>query len=802
MSSTLDLSAHAGEIASTHQRILGNDPDLSWALYGFDRSGSTLLVQAQGSGGLEELAEEFDDGKVQFAFARVQDPNTQLLKCVFISWCGQGVPVFRKGLVSSQVGQVQGVLGGYHVAIVARSEEDVQPAEILSQVGSSSGAQYSFHTQPKRPPPPVTAAKPVLGAGTAFRKGGSYGAPTVSKGPAWEAAASAATSPTAMSPGRPAYAQSPPISATSSAGGSKPLFGSAAGGGGSTSRPVSSIHGARNPTYGAGASRQPGYSPGHASPVQPAAAAVPAYRTQQEERQAELEALRRGSRTHSSASGSRGATPTIPSPSHGKFHTPTEPSASVSQADQTKSELDMLRNRRLLNTGLDASSAAGGNSAASERKAELDAIRRARSGSQTALNAAPTSPPVHSWNQRQEQPQPQQQQREEDQRRQREEEERRQQEQRQREEDQRRKQEQQQQQRQREEDERRQQEQRQREEDQRRQQEQRKREEDERRQQDEDLRRQREEDERLQQERERQAEAERQRAAPATTQQSREPREPRARAVYDYDAQDEDELAFKEGEVIYSINQLDPGWWSGESEDGLRQGVFPSNFVEMIEAKTAPAPVAAPPLPPPAPPLPPMSGAPPPPPPAPPLPPMSGARPPPAPPLPPDLASTRPMCQLPPMNCPPAGPPAPPLPQMTGARPPPAPPLPPGMFESAPAAPRLPSRGPPAPPSPPAAPAAPPLPPRGGPASPLSAPPLPPPPPPLPGAGAQPQQDMDTSQAVAVFDYEATDVDELSFKEGDVITNLEVLSDSWWAGVNTSTGAQGLFPANHVEQQQ
>lgn len=37
-------------------------------------------------GGLEELNDEFSDGKVQFAYAKVIDPNTELPKYVFIGW--------------------------------------------------------------------------------------------------------------------------------------------------------------------------------------------------------------------------------------------------------------------------------------------------------------------------------------------------------------------------------------------------------------------------------------------------------------------------------------------------------------------------------------------------------------------------------------------------------------------------------------------------------------------------------------------------------------------------------------------
>ena len=39
--------------------------------------------------------------------------------------------------------------------------------------------------------------------------------------------------------------------------------------------------------------------------------------------------------------------------------------------------------------------------------------------------------------------------------------------------------------------------------------------------------------------------------------------------------------------------------------------------------------------------------------------------------------------------------------------------------------------------------------------------------------------------------------DEVTFDPGDVITNIEEVSDGWWLGdVN---GKRGLFPANYVE---
>lgn len=59
----------------------------------------------------------------------------------------------------------------------------------------------------------------------------------------------------------------------------------------------------------------------------------------------------------------------------------------------------------------------------------------------------------------------------------------------------------------------------------------------------------------------------------------------RCRALYDCDADREDELAFKQGEVILVVNEKteDDDWMEGVVEgDYGRRGVFPISFVQMI----------------------------------------------------------------------------------------------------------------------------------------------------------------------------------------------------------------------------
>lgn len=51
----------------------------------------------------------------------------------------------------------------------------------------------------------------------------------------------------------------------------------------------------------------------------------------------------------------------------------------------------------------------------------------------------------------------------------------------------------------------------------------------------------------------------------------------------------------------------------------------------------------------------------------------------------------------------------------------------------------------------------------------------------------------------AVYDYEAKDVDEVSFMEGDLIYELESIDAGWMTGRVERTGKTGMLPANYLE---
>ncbi|KAG6933325.1 nebulin, partial [Chelydra serpentina] len=51
----------------------------------------------------------------------------------------------------------------------------------------------------------------------------------------------------------------------------------------------------------------------------------------------------------------------------------------------------------------------------------------------------------------------------------------------------------------------------------------------------------------------------------------------------------------------------------------------------------------------------------------------------------------------------------------------------------------------------------------------------------------------------AMYDYMAADADEVSFKDGDAIVNVQAIDEGWMYGTVQRTGKTGMLPANYVE---
>ena len=63
---------------------------------------------------------------------------------------------------------------------------------------------------------------------------------------------------------------------------------------------------------------------------------------------------------------------------------------------------------------------------------------------------------------------------------------------------------------------------------------------------------------------------------------------------------------------------------------------------------------------------------------------------------------------------------------------------------------------------------------------------------------AQPKPHDGGKRALVQYDYEKAEDNELELKEGEYVTNIEMVDDDWWMGQNLR-GETGLFPSNYVD---
>lgn len=133
------------------------------ALFGYEGQTNDLKLVSKGPGGIEEMIEDLNSGKIMYAFVKVNDPKTSLPKCVLINWQGEGANTVRKGICANHLRDVERFFHGAHLTINARNEEEVEPQLIIEKV-SKVGTAYSFKA------PRSDTSGPTLPVGTTYKR--------------------------------------------------------------------------------------------------------------------------------------------------------------------------------------------------------------------------------------------------------------------------------------------------------------------------------------------------------------------------------------------------------------------------------------------------------------------------------------------------------------------------------------------------------------------------------------------------------------------------------------------------------
>lgn len=140
----INLTKYKEMLQAAWKDVVDDKSMTNWALFGYEGQTNDLKVVSKGAGGIEEMVEDLNSGKIMYAFCKVMDPKTSLPKCVLINWQGEGAPLVRKGKCANHLRDVANFFTGAHVTLNARNEEEVDTQLIIDKVAKSTGSAYSF----------------------------------------------------------------------------------------------------------------------------------------------------------------------------------------------------------------------------------------------------------------------------------------------------------------------------------------------------------------------------------------------------------------------------------------------------------------------------------------------------------------------------------------------------------------------------------------------------------------------------------------------------------------------------------
>lgn len=164
----IDLSTNSKKIQSVYSDVIGKNSDTTYGVFSVDKNG-VLDSTASGLGDLEEFVEHFVDGKVQFGLAQVTVPGSDVIKNLLLGWCPDNAPAKLRLSFAANFADVSKVLSGYHVQITARDQDDLDVSEFVSRVAAAAGARYLAHatkasvapTVAKKELPKAAPQKPI-----------------------------------------------------------------------------------------------------------------------------------------------------------------------------------------------------------------------------------------------------------------------------------------------------------------------------------------------------------------------------------------------------------------------------------------------------------------------------------------------------------------------------------------------------------------------------------------------------------------------------------------------------------------
>ncbi|XP_055316713.1 drebrin-like protein [Sitodiplosis mosellana] len=133
---SVDLDKNRNDIVNAWKDVVDAKTDTDWALFGYEGHSNALKVVSTGNGGLIELADELNSGKILYGFLSITNEKNNLIKYLLINWQGEGAPTLRKGTCANHIRDISKILTGAHLTLNARTEDDIETDRILEKLNS------------------------------------------------------------------------------------------------------------------------------------------------------------------------------------------------------------------------------------------------------------------------------------------------------------------------------------------------------------------------------------------------------------------------------------------------------------------------------------------------------------------------------------------------------------------------------------------------------------------------------------------------------------------------------------------
>lgn len=125
-----DNMSHAARVTE----VKSDYSELDWVVFDFDKAAKKVNFGAWGGGGLEEMCEYIDDGKVQYGLLRLLEEGRRRVKFVFLVWLGPSSGVITKARSQTHKAAIMADIGQFHLELISENRDELSLDEIWKRL--------------------------------------------------------------------------------------------------------------------------------------------------------------------------------------------------------------------------------------------------------------------------------------------------------------------------------------------------------------------------------------------------------------------------------------------------------------------------------------------------------------------------------------------------------------------------------------------------------------------------------------------------------------------------------------------